>query len=222
MSVLSGAKVRKRLEERSLDRRLFVAPILEPSEQLKPSQASVDLRLGCEFALVNPSAHDAVDELKIDPSGGALKKLYRKLYVPLGGRLVVHPHQLVLAQALEYLRLPGDLMAYVVGRSTWGRLGLTVATAVGVHPGFSGSLTLELRNLGETPLALRPGQPIAQLFFHSVQVVGAKASAGQYRGSVDILPKRMSSGKTRKKLDALNEKRSGGASLPVVSFPTRP
>jgi dCTP deaminase len=221
MAVLSGAEIGRRLDTSNLDRRLVVAPLLEPNEQLKPSQASIDLRLGCEFALVNPSEMDSVDELELDTSGGALRKLYRKLYVPLGGKFVVHPHQLVLAQALEYLRLPGDLMAYVVGRSTWGRLGLTVATAVGVHPGFSGSLTLELRNLGEAPLALRPGQPIAQLFFHRVHVTGADTSVGQYRGSVDILPKRMSSERTRQKIVSLNAKHTN-ESLPVVSVPVRP
>ncbi|MGX9390543.1 dCTP deaminase domain-containing protein [Nitrobacteraceae bacterium UC4449_H16] len=53
-----------------------------------------------------------------------------------------------------------------VADGTWGRLGMIVATAVGIHPGFAGSLTLELRNLGGAPITLYPGQTIAQLFFH--------------------------------------------------------
>lgn len=90
-------------------------------------------------------------------------------YVPLGGSLIIHPHQFILAAILEYIRLPPDLMSYVIGRSTSGRLGLIVATAVGIQPGFAGTLTLELRNLGETPPTLYPGQAIGQLFFHNVQ-----------------------------------------------------
>ena len=33
---------------------------------------------------------------------------------------------------------------YVIGRSSWGRRGLVIATAVEVHPGFVGCLTLEI------------------------------------------------------------------------------
>ena len=94
-------------------------------------------------------------------------------------------------------------MAYVMGRSTWGRLGLIVATAVGIQPSFAGSLTLELRNLGEAPLSLYPGQAIAQLFFHTV--AGAQAAdrgVGQYSGAVDPLPKQISSKATRDKIEA--------------------
>jgi dCTP deaminase len=206
MTVLSGAQIKVRLNEPDLEERLVVSPILEESEQLQHSNASLDVRLGCDFAFVAPSQHGAIDDLSTasaEESKISLSRLYRKLYVPLGGYVNIHPHQFVLAQALEYLRLPIDLMAYVVGRSTLGRLGLTVATAIGVHPGYAGCLTLELRNLGETPLTLRPGQTVAQLFFHLVKTVPAAGAVGQYRGSVDLVPRRMSSAKTRSKLQSL-------------------
>ncbi|MCP4306415.1 MAG: dCTP deaminase, partial [bacterium] len=51
----------------------------------------------------------------------------------------------------------------VLGRSSWGRLGLVVATAVTVHPGFRGCLTLEIQNLGSAPIRLVAGVRIAQL-----------------------------------------------------------
>jgi dCTP deaminase len=206
MTVLSGAQIKVRLNEPDLEERLVVSPILEESEQLQHSNASLDVRLGCDFAFVAPSQHGAIDDLSTasaEESKISLSRLYRKLYVPLGGYVNIHPHQFVLAQALEYLRLPIDLMAYVVGRSTLGRLGLTVATAIGVHPGYAGCLTLELRNLGETPLTLRPCQTVAQLFFHLVKTVPAAGAVGQYRGSVDLVPRRMSSAKTRSKLQSL-------------------
>lgn len=102
-------------------------------------------------------------------------------------------------------------MVYVVGRSTWGRLGLIVATAVGIHPGFAGSLTLELRNLGEAPITLFPVQTIAQLFFH--QVVDQKggpskavAKNTQYVGSVDMVPQKLSSDVTHRILEKLVQK----------------
>lgn len=76
---------------------------------------------------------------------------------------ILHPHQFLLASTLEYISLPFDYFGLVLGRSTWGRLGLNIATATMVQPGFKGCLTLELRNLGETPLPLMVGVRIAQL-----------------------------------------------------------
>lgn len=192
-----------------LDKRLVVSPLLEPEEQLREDQASIDVRLGCQFALIAPSYYGSINEFDERwESGGSsmLENLYRKQYVSLGGEIIIHPHHFILAETLEYLRLPHDMMAYVVGRSTWGRLGLTVATAIGVHPKFAGVLTLELRNLGETPLTLHPGQSIAQLFFHWVDIKDACGDGlGQYSGSVNVLPRRMSSNKTHAKIAQLSK-----------------
>jgi dCTP deaminase len=155
MPALSGREIRARLLEKRIERRLVVSPLLIPEEQCRDDQASIDVRLGFEFALVSPSSSGHVDEFESPESEQVeLNHLYRKIYVRLGEGLVIHPHQFILGTTLEYIRLPADLMAYVVGRSTWGRLGLIVATAIGVHAGFSGALTLELRNLGETPLSI--------------------------------------------------------------------
>ena len=42
-------------------------------------------------------------------------------------------------------------------------MGLLSATAVQLHPGFRGCLTLELVNLASVPLRLSPGQRVAQI-----------------------------------------------------------
>lgn len=203
---LSGKQIREKLNA-PLSERLIVRPLLEPAEQLRDDQASIDIRLGSQFALVMPSSFGSIDEYSRDweiAREAKLDRLFRKSYVPLGDKIVLHPHQFALAETLEYIRLPKNLMAYVVGRSTWGRLGLIVATAIGIHPGFAGCLTLELRNLGETPLVLYPGQSIAQLFLHEVEGndVGPEGLS-QYSGSVNIIPKKMSSSLTHNKIEAL-------------------
>lgn len=209
MTVLSTEAIKARFDDDDPLRRLIVRPLLDEVGQVKAGQASVDVRLGFEFCLVTASAHGSISEF--GPAGNTLESfegLYHRQYVPFGSQLVIHPHQFALAQTLEYIRLPSDLMAYVVGRSTWGRLGLIVATAVGIHPGFAGSLTLELRNLGETPLTLFPGQTIAQLFFHNVVDPNGIAHAQlpaetQYTGAVDMVPKHISGAVTRDKLKKL-------------------
>jgi dCTP deaminase len=211
MTALSTDAVLRRIGDNSAEpeKKLVISPLLDEKSQAKTGQAAIDLRLGFEFCLVTASSFGFIDEFNSENHHPeSFSKLYRREYVPFGSRIIIHPHQFMLAQTLEYLRLPCDLMAYVVGRSTWGRLGLIVATAVGVHPGFSGCLTLELRNLGETPLALYPGQTIAQLFFHSVSGAdGAPSSAAsqnaQYAGTVDMVPHKISAESTYGKIAKL-------------------
>jgi dCTP deaminase len=60
-------------------------------------------------------------------------------------------------------------MAYVTGKSSLGRLGLVIAAATQIDPGFKGSLTLELANVGTVPIRLYPGLCVAQLIFHPVK-----------------------------------------------------
>src|SRR5439155_26160938 len=86
--------------------------------------------------------------------------------ISLHDQFIIHPGQLVLGATLEYLSLPKTVAASVEGRSSWGRLGLIIATACSVAPGFKGCITLELVNDGEVPLVLYPGVRIAQLIFH--------------------------------------------------------
>ena len=80
--------------------------------------------------------------------------------------------------------MPCDLAAYVVGKSSWGRLGLIVATAVGIHPNYKGIITLELRNIGEIPFCLRPGISIAQIFFHKLEDETDSACSSSYATAV--------------------------------------
>jgi dCTP deaminase len=206
VTALSSKAIIDRLAEKDPVKRLVVSPLLEPTAQIKPGQAAVDVRLGFDFCLATPSRHGSIDEFSEEKTSlTTLSALYRREFIPLGRKITIHPHQFLLAQTLEYLRLPPDLMAYVVGRSTWGRLGLIVATAVGIHPNFAGSLTLELRNLGETPLTLYPGQAIAQLFFHQVAdcenaPATETAKGAQYTGTVDMVPRRLSDEVTARKL----------------------
>jgi dCTP deaminase len=120
-----------------------------------------------------------------------IEAFYQELFVPVGDEFVLHPHQFVLAATLEYICVPFDYYALVLGRSSWGRLGLNIATATTVHAGFRGCITLELRNLGETPLPLKVGLRIAQLCLIPVPVpptseehLGYFATLSKYIGPV--------------------------------------
>ena len=155
------------MPKESTRERLIVTPILNRKSQLKKGSASVDLRLGCSFRIPKKSRLTHINPLATDYDS-TRPRLQDEVYIGIGDYVVLHPRQFLLGNTLEYLHLPSNLAAYVIGRSSWGREGLVIATATGVHPGYSGVLTLELTNLGEIPLKLYPGITIAQLFIHKV------------------------------------------------------
>jgi deoxycytidine triphosphate deaminase len=160
MSQLEHGALNDSLDAAELDERLIVMPLLDRKKQVGP--ATIDLRLGTEFIEVDLHA-----EVALDPATEAhpadLRRRERTYEVPFGEHLVLHPGQFVLGATLEFVRMPLHLGGQVLGRSSWGRLGLIVATAVVVQPGFGGCLTLELANSGSMPILLYPGLRVAQL-----------------------------------------------------------
>ncbi|SRR6266849_1174111 len=164
--------------------RFFVRPTPDLTHLRDSGAASMDLRLGTWFVTLPRTRFTHLDVLdELDPADADAAKLAKMHYVPFHKRFILHPKDFVLGVTLEWLRLPNKLAGYVVGRSSWGRRGLIIVTAAGVHPGFSGCLTLELSNVGEVPIALVPGINICQVFFHRVESRSAKTDRSSFLGS---------------------------------------
>jgi len=159
---------------------LIIAPRPDLNKLRKQGAASVDLRLGCWFLALKQSRSPCYDiKEKNVPSETALSKMH---YVPFGRSFILHPRSFVLGSTLEWVRLPVDIAGYVTSRSSWGRRGLIIATATGVHPHFTGCLTLELFNSGEIPVALYPGVAICQFFMHQVHEPSKDVTGGVQAG----------------------------------------
>ncbi len=141
MSALSRAEVLSRTKDRSWAKRLVVEPNFTCSNDAPTTAASLDFHLGNRFKVFrrrrnvmhNPLSHEITrlgtthnDESLPMPDAEIST---REFFVPFGEHFVVHPGHVVLGTTLEWFRLPVDMMAYVVGRSIWGRRGLLVATA---------------------------------------------------------------------------------------------
>ncbi len=162
MTLLNREALRKAVSHKTpMSERLFASPLLEP-DQIGP--ASIDLRLGSEFYLLQRAKGAGLDPG--EDSQSKVEQLHERLKLSLGERLWLHPGHFLLGATLEYLRLPASMGAYVLARSSWGRIGLLVATAIMVQPGYTGTLTLELVNEGDSPIALYPGLRVAQLAVH--------------------------------------------------------
>jgi dCTP deaminase len=141
------------------DEGLLVVPSPNP-ETLDRGGASLDFRLGRWFLCVQQSRTSVFDLGKDSSLEEFEAKESRMYYVPLGERFVVHPGRFVLATTLEWIKMPRQIGGLITGKSTIGRRGLVIETAAGLHPGFSGCITLELSNCGEVPIALVPGMKI--------------------------------------------------------------
>lgn len=130
---------------------------IEPFNERNLQPASIDLTLGDYLTLRNghPVLPDAV----------------------IGGWMLL-PKQFVLGVTREHIMLDEWHCAELTGKSTIGRMGLAIHITAGhVDPGFRGYLTLEICNLSNEGVIVKPGDPVCQLIFHEL----SSKSTG-YRG----------------------------------------
>jgi dCTP deaminase len=179
--MLSGKRLRKLLSARGngTKDRLVVWPMFDLDAQVEDAAASIDLHLGTRFAaakrrrIAGIRAYGSILDDEEEARGGAAvappQDALEEYYVPVGDTFVLHPRHFVLAQTLEWVKLPANLGAYITTKSTLARMGLNIATAVGIHPTFAGTITLEMANLADVPIEVRVGQPIGQVFFHRIE-----------------------------------------------------
>jgi len=146
---------------------ISVTPCPNLEEIERSGGASISLRLGRWFLTMRQSGETHMDLTPGIRTGE--NKLSKRHFVPFGSEFILHPGRFVLASTLEWLRLPSNYAGFVVGKSSLGRRGIIIETAPGVHPGFSGCLTLEIANVGEIPVSLIAGQLICQVFFHTLE-----------------------------------------------------
>jgi len=146
---------------------LVITPIIDPNQI---QGISVDLRLGNKLITMKRSTLHSIDIKNWEQRKEEMKQIIlrsrEEVYLNLGEKFVLHPGEFVLGHTLEYLYLHPSVMGYILGRSTWGRLGLIIATATKVDPGYKGTPTLEISNLGTVPIELTPGILICQIVFH--------------------------------------------------------
>lgn len=174
--ILSNSEIQKALDEK----RLIIEP--EPSPRIlegdeSPYQTSaVDLRLGNEISYFREGLPLDIN-LNRSAGGGGFANLFgpysESCQLTNEQPFVLRPNRFVLGRTLESVTFPivedGCLAARVEGKSSYARCGLLVHfTAPTIHAGFSGTITLELMNLGPVNISLYPGAPICQLILEEV------------------------------------------------------
>ena len=161
--ILSDKTLMKMLEEKTL--------VVEPIEKEQIQPASIDIRLGNTFSIVEDTSTGIINlenEIKY-------KTITTDSYILL-------PNQFVLATTMEYFDLPDNLTAFVEGRSSLGRMGLFIQNAGWVDPGFKGEITLELYNANRCAIELKAGRRVGQLVFAKMDDTALNPYNGKYQG----------------------------------------
>lgn len=153
--VLSDADIIQRIGEESL--------VIDPYEESNVEPASVDLRLGNDFVQYS---HYNPQDVTIDTAKGFDSLDQKASDCGEWDEITIEPGEFYLATTLERVSLPDDIVAEVLGRSSLGRLGISVHQTAGlIDPGFTGEITLELSNHGPAPVTLYAGDRICQIVF---------------------------------------------------------
>mgnify|MGYP001040600750 CR=1 FL=1 len=145
--------------------------VIRPLESSQVQPASVDIRLGSTFCVIEDSPTGIIT---LDRAANC-RTIRTDTYVLL-------PGQFVLATTMEYFELPDNLTAFVEGRSSLGRMGLFIQNAGWVDPGFRGEITLELYNANRCAIELKAGRRVGQLVFAKMDAPAQNPYRGKYQG----------------------------------------
>lgn len=157
--ILSDRDIRASIDEG----RIVIEPEIDLDVHL--GSCSLDCRLGNTFMVFEHSRHSFIDPRHPQSIGEAM----RTIEVADDEPFIMQAGDFALASTVETLQLADDLVARLEGRSSIARLGITVhSTAAVFEPGWIGTATMELSNLGRMAVALYPGMRICSFTFEEL------------------------------------------------------
>lgn len=105
----------------------------------------------------------------------------------------IPPNSFALARSVEYFRIPRNVLAICLGKSTYARCGIILNTTP-FEPGWRGYVTLEISNTTPLPARIYANEGIGQvLFFESDEDCETSYAdkQGKYLDQVGIVPPRL-------------------------------
>lgn len=130
----------------------------------------------------------------IDPLNFVEESLIR--VIAKDGYFILPPNSYMLGYTREYFRMPRDVLAMALGKSTYARAG-AIVNVTPIEPGFEGTVVVEIANATSLPMKIYVDQGIAQfLFFQSDEECETSyadrngGGGGKYQGQRGlVLPK---------------------------------
>jgi dCTP deaminase len=149
--------LKKELQELLKNQRLIIKPLLS-NDQI--GELTIDFRLGYNFLVTIQGKNPFLDASLNSNDQFPTQSLFQETRRMLGETFLLHPHQTILTNSLEYIKLPDDIYAELSMRSSYLRLGISLSALV--QPGYTGCMSLELTNFNKVPINLTVGAPIFQ------------------------------------------------------------
>ncbi|EGT1673585.1 dCTP deaminase [Campylobacter coli] len=119
------------------------------------SSYGYDIRVGREFKIFTN-----VNSTVVDP-----KNFLEENVVDFEGDVCIVPaNSFALARTIEYFKMPDDVLAICLGKSTYARCGIIV-NVTPFEPGFEGHITIEISNTTPLPAKIYANEGIAQVLF---------------------------------------------------------
>ena len=119
------------------------------------SSYGYDIRVGMDFKIFTNVKSTIVDPKNFEPDA----------YVDFTGDVcVIPPNSFVLAESVETIRMPRNVSALVLCKSTYIRAGVLIPTTV-LEPEWTGTITLEIGNMTPLPARVYANEGIAQVLF---------------------------------------------------------
>ncbi|MFP3948923.1 MAG: dCTP deaminase [Longimicrobiales bacterium] len=183
MSIKNDRWIRRMAEEEGMIEPFEPGQVREDCISFGLSSYGYDIRVAPEFKVFT-NVHNVV----VDP-----KNFDERSFVDVhAGECIIPPNSFALARTQEYFRIPRDVLAICVGKSTYARCGIVV-NVTPLEPSWCGYLTLEISNTTPLPAKIYAEEGIAQLLFFQGDEVPAVAyadRAGKYQNQVGVtLPK---------------------------------
>jgi dCTP deaminase len=106
--------------------------------------------------------------------------------------VIIPPNSFALCETVEELKIPRDVLAICVGKSTYARCGIIV-NVTPLEPEWRGKVTIEISNTTPLPAKIYANEGIAQMIFLKADRVCAVSYAdkgGKYQDQAGlVLPK---------------------------------
>lgn len=166
------------LSDRDLRKTQADYGIVEPFRDEHVQPASIDLRLGDQFIVWADDGNGGMTQVKVNVVDG----------------ISIAPGQFMLGTTFEAVTIPTQLVGLIDGRSSWARLGVAVHITAGyIDPGFNGKITLELKNVGHSPVWLPVGERICQMRLTQLTSpaetpYGTAGLGSHYQGQTGVTP----------------------------------
>ena len=161
MAIKADKWIRKMAQEQNMIEPFVDGQVREGVISYGLSSYGYDIRVSDEFKIFT-NVHSAI----VDP-----KHFTPQSFIDYKGDIcVIPPNSFVLAQTVEYFRIPRNILTVCVGKSTYARCGLIV-NVTPFEPEWEGFVTLEISNTTPLPARVYANEGIAQvLFFESDEI----------------------------------------------------